>query len=175
MLALNGITPGGATTLLDLDGDDAAGALLVGKVDAVFLMGDNTSPKVMRQLEHENGIQMFDFTQADGYARRITYVNKLVLPEGSIDFGKNISAHDVNLIGPTRWELIARPKLHPALFGNVDRGGARNERRARALQASQRISRPIQHDFPSAPTPSATSHRGKDSSTPTCLSGWPAW
>lgn len=41
-------------------------------------------------------------------------MNKLVLPQGSIDFGKNIPAHDVNLIGPTV-ELLARPDLHPAL------------------------------------------------------------
>jgi TRAP-type uncharacterized transport system substrate-binding protein len=90
LLALNDIKPGGATRLLDLDGDDAANALLAGKIDAVFLMGDTTSTAVMRQLEQASNIQLFDFTQADGYSRRISYVNKLVLPQGSIDFGKNI-------------------------------------------------------------------------------------
>jgi hypothetical protein len=114
LLALNGITPGGGTTLVDLDGSEAARALLAGSVDAVFLMGDTTSVAVMRQLELAPNIQLFDFTQADGYARRITYVNKLDLPQGSIDFGRNMPAHDVNLIGPTV-ELLARPTLHPAL------------------------------------------------------------
>src|SRR5208282_2304598 len=85
-----------------------------GNLDAVFLMGDTTSVGVMHQLEHDASIQLFDFTQADGYVRQINYVNKLVLPQGSIDFGKNIPAHDVNLIGPTV-ELLARPSLHPAL------------------------------------------------------------
>src|SRR5208337_4512472 len=88
--------------------------LLEGSVEAVFLMGDTTSIAVMRQLEQAPNIQLFDFTQADGYSRRISYVNKLVFPQGSIDFGKNIPAHDVNLIGPTV-ELLARPDLHPAL------------------------------------------------------------
>ena len=114
LLALNGITPGGATTLVDLDGSDAARALLAGSVDAVFLMGDTTSGAVMRQLEQTPDIQLFDFTQADGYSRRISYVNKLDLPQGSIDFGRNIPAHDVTLIGPTV-ELLARPDLNPAL------------------------------------------------------------
>jgi len=114
LLALNGITPGGATALLDLDGGDAAHALLAGSVDAVFLMGDTTPTAVMRQLEQTPNIQLFDFTQADGYTRRISYVSKLELPQGSIDFGKDIPAHDVSLIGPTV-ELLARPELHPAL------------------------------------------------------------
>ena len=114
LLALNGITTNGSTTLSELEGDAAARALLEGKVDAVFLMGDSTSPSVMRQLEQNPGISLFDFTQADGYTRRISYVNKLVFPQGSIDFGKNIPSHDVNLLAPTV-ELIARPKLHPAL------------------------------------------------------------
>lgn len=52
LLALNGITPGGKTALLDLDGSDAANALLAGSVDAVFLMGDTTSTGVMR---HSSG------------------------------------------------------------------------------------------------------------------------
>jgi hypothetical protein len=37
-----------------------------------------------------------------------------VLPKGAIDFGKDIPAQDVDLIGPTV-ELIARANLHPAL------------------------------------------------------------
>jgi TRAP-type uncharacterized transport system substrate-binding protein len=114
LLDLNGIKTNGPTTLLDLDGNDAADALLAGTADAVFLMGDTTSGAEMRKLEHTAGIQIFDFTQADGYTRKITYLNKLVLPQGSIDFGKNIPAHDINLVGPTV-ELIARPSLHPAL------------------------------------------------------------
>ena len=114
LLAANGIEPGGATQLRDLDAEDAEQALLNGTVDAVFLMGDAASPQVMRTLLRAPGIRLFDFTQADGYTRRIAYLNKLTLPEGSIDFGKNIPPHDVHLIGPAV-ELIARADLHPAL------------------------------------------------------------
>jgi hypothetical protein len=114
LLAANDIEPDGSTTLSDLDAKNAAAALLGGTVDAVFLMGDAASPKTMRTLLRTPGIRLFDFTQADGYSRRIDYLNKLELPKGSIDFGKNIPADDISLIGPTV-ELIARADLHPAL------------------------------------------------------------
>jgi hypothetical protein len=147
LLALNGIEPGGATTLSDLDGDDAANALLAGRVDAVFLMGDTTSPRVMRQLEQEPGIELFGFAQADGYSRRISYVNKLVLPQGSIDFGKNIPAHDVNLIGPTV-ELLARPDLHPALSDMLIETAQEAHGGPGLFKRRGEFPALIQHDFP---------------------------
>jgi TRAP-type uncharacterized transport system substrate-binding protein len=114
LLAGNGIEPGGPTKVLEMDSDRAAEAILNGKVDAVFLMGDSVSITLIRQLLHTPGIKLYNFIQADAYTRRITYLNKITLPKGSIDFGKDIPAHDVFLIAPTV-ELIARDRLHPAL------------------------------------------------------------
>jgi TRAP transporter TAXI family solute receptor len=114
LLAANGIEPGGPTKVLEMDSDKAAEAILNGKVDAVFLMGDSVSTALIRQLLHTPGIKLFDFTQADAYSRRIPYLNKVTLPKGSIDFGKGTPAHDVFLLAPTV-ELIARERLHPAL------------------------------------------------------------
>jgi TRAP-type uncharacterized transport system substrate-binding protein len=147
LLKLNGIEPGGATTLSDLDADAAANALLEGAVDAVFLMGDTTSGEIMRKLQQTAGIQLFDFTQADGYTRGISYLNKLVLPQGSIDFGKNIPAHDVNLIGPTV-ELIARPSLHPALSDILIEAAQETNSNAGLFRRRGEFPAPIQHDFP---------------------------
>jgi TRAP transporter TAXI family solute receptor len=114
LLAANGIEPGGPTKLLEMDSDKAAEAILNGKVDAVFLMGDSVSTTLIRQLRHTPGIKLFDFTQADAYTRRIPYLNKIILPKGSIDFGKGTPTHDVFLLAPAV-ELIARESLHPAL------------------------------------------------------------
>ena len=114
LLAANGIEQGGVTELSDLEADDAVKALTEGKVDAVFMMGESASVQNMRTLMRTDGIHLFNFTQADGYTRRINYLNKLELPEGALDFGKNIPSHDITLIGPTV-ELVARPELHPAL------------------------------------------------------------
>jgi hypothetical protein len=114
LLEANGIQPAGATVLADLDAAGATKALIESNVDAVFLMGDSASTQNMRTLLRAPGVQLYNFSQADGYSRRIHYLNKLELPKGSIDFGKNIPAQDVLLIGPTV-ELIARDNLHPAL------------------------------------------------------------
>ncbi len=114
LLAANGIEQGGVTELSDLEADAAVKALTEGKVDAVFMMGESASVQNMRTLMRTDGIHLFNFTQADGYTRRINYLNKLELPKGSIDFGRNIPSHDITLIGPTV-ELVARPELHPAL------------------------------------------------------------
>ena len=114
LLALNGIKPGDSTTLLKMDDEAAEKALREGKIDAAFMMSDSASSQTMRDLLTAPGIRLFDFSQADAYSRRIGYLNKITLPKGSFDFGKNIPDHDINLISPTV-ELIARADLHPAL------------------------------------------------------------
>lgn len=114
LLAANGIEPGGATTFLDMEGEEAAAALLAGKADVIFLMADSASPPTMRKLLRTPGIGLVHFAQADGYARRFGYLHKLVMPRGAMDFGKDIPAQDVTLVSPTV-ELIARDHLHPAL------------------------------------------------------------
>ena len=146
LLAANGIEPGGATALVDLDAEDAAKALIEGNVDAVFLMGDFASSQLMRKLLRTPGIQLFDFTQADGYTRRIVYLNKLILPKGSIDFGKNIPAHDVYLIGPTV-ELIARSDLHPALSDLLLEAATEVHGRAGLLKRRGEFPAPLEHEF----------------------------
>lgn len=114
LLGGNGIEPGGPTRLLEMDSSKAAEAILNGKIDAVFMMGDSVSTKLIRQLLQTPGIKLFNFIQADAYTRRITYLNKITLPRGSIDFGKDVPDQDFYLLAPTV-ELIARERLHPAL------------------------------------------------------------
>ena len=58
-------------------------------------MGDSASSQIMRQLLFAPGIQLYNFVQADGYARKFNYLNKMDLPMGSIDFGKNVPAQDL--------------------------------------------------------------------------------
>jgi TRAP-type uncharacterized transport system substrate-binding protein len=147
LLAANGIGPGGKTVLRDLDAEDAEKALLNGTVDAVFLMGDAASPQVMRTLLRTPGIRLFDFTQADAYSRRIDYLNKLELPKGSIDFGKDIPRHDVNLIGP-QVELVARAGLHPALSDLLLEAAQEVHGRASLLKRRGEFPSPIEHEFP---------------------------
>lgn len=114
LLKANGIEPGGKTVLLDLAGKDAAEALLKGKIDAGFFMGDSAAPEILRKLFRTPGIRLLDFEQAEGYVRRFRYLNKLELPMGSVDLGANLPPRTINLVGPMV-ELVAREDLHPAL------------------------------------------------------------
>jgi TRAP-type uncharacterized transport system substrate-binding protein len=150
LLMTNGIQPGGPTTLMQLDAESAAKALVAGEVDAVFLMGDSASPQIMGKLLRTAEIQLLSFSQADGYVRRIPYLNKLDLPVGSIDLGKNIPARDIHLIGPTV-ELVARENLHPALSDILLETAREVHGRASLLQRRGEFPAPLEHDFRISP------------------------
>jgi hypothetical protein len=146
LLAANGIEAGGTTALLDLDAEDATTALLAGDVDVVFMTGDSASPQLMRKLLRTPAIRIFSFAQADGYTRRISYLNRLELPEGVIDFGKNIPARDIHLIGPTV-ELIARTNLHPALSDLLLEAAREVHGKAGLFRSRGEFPAPQEHEF----------------------------
>jgi hypothetical protein len=146
LLKANGIEPGGATILSDLDADDAEDALLYGRIDAAFMMGDASSRRVMQNLLLAPEVRLFDFTQATGYTRRIGYLNKLELPKGSIDFGKDIPPADIHLIGPTV-ELIARADLHPALSDLLIEAAQEVHGRAGVFKRRGEFPAPIEREF----------------------------
>jgi len=114
LLKANGIEPNDGTVFMNTVSGDEVQALLEGRIDAIFLMSDSTASDLMKQFLHTPNVHLFNVTQADAYARRINYLNKLEMPKGALDFGKNIPAEDTYLIGPTV-ELIGRKSLHPAL------------------------------------------------------------
>jgi TRAP-type uncharacterized transport system substrate-binding protein len=160
LLELNGIKPGGTTTFLDLEAEPAAKGLLDGSVDAVFLMGDSASSQIMRELLLAPDIHLFSFSQADGYTRKITYLNKLQLPMGSIDFGKNIPPQDIYLVGPTV-ELLARPNLHPALSDLLLEAAQEVHGGASLLKRKGEFPSPLERDFPISPEASRYYKSGK--------------
>jgi TRAP-type uncharacterized transport system substrate-binding protein len=150
LLQFNGITNDGPTILLDLDADKAAAALLSGAADAIFLTADSAPPQLMRKLLVDPQIRMLDFTQADAYTRRVNYLNKLLLPKGSLDFGRNIPSRDVYVVGPTV-ELLSREELHPALCDLLLEAAKEVHGRATLLQHKNEFPAPIEHDFPISP------------------------
>jgi hypothetical protein len=146
LLALNDIKPSDTTTLLEIDDEEAEKMLLEGKIDGAFMMGDSASSRTMRDLLKQPGITAFNFTQADAYTRRIKYLNKLVLLEGSIDFGKNIPDHNINLLSPTV-ELIARTDLHPALSDLLLEVATEVHSRAGRYQRQGEFPAPLEHEY----------------------------
>ena len=148
LLKVNGIEPGGETKFVDSDAEEnSARALLDNRIDALFLMGDSTSTVLMRQLLHTPDVHLFSFVQADGYTRRIHYLNKLELPQGSLDFGKDVPDEDVHLIGPTV-ELVARKGLHPALSDLLLEAAREVHGRPGLFKKRGEFPSPLEHEFP---------------------------
>ncbi|MFT3782145.1 MAG: TAXI family TRAP transporter solute-binding subunit [Nibricoccus sp.] len=145
LLKANGIT-GAPTTLLDIDAEEAMAGLMEGKVDAIFLMGDSASSQTLRTLIRTPNVQLYSFVQADAYVRRYPYLSKIELPEGSIDFGKNLPAQDVPLVGLTV-DLVARKGLHPALSDLLLDVAHEVHGRASLLQKRGEFPAPIEHQF----------------------------
>lgn len=146
LLATNGIAPGGQTVLSALDGDDAANALLAGTMDAVFLTSDSASLKTMGRLLRAPTVHLMSFEQADAYTRRFVYLNKLRMPEGSIDFSRNLPAQDVWLIGPTV-ELVARPDLNPVVSDLLLDAARKAHGHASLFQNQGEFPAPLVHEF----------------------------
>jgi TRAP-type uncharacterized transport system substrate-binding protein len=146
LLKANGVEPGGSTTLLDLAGTEASDALLAGRIEAGFFMGDSAAPQILRKLFQSPGIRLLDFEQAEGYVRRFRYLNKLELPMGSVDLGKNLPARTINMIAPMV-ELVAREDLHPALSDLLIEAAQEVHGVASIMQKAGEFPAPKQHDL----------------------------
>lgn len=133
--------------LIDLGGEEAANALIEGRVDAAFLMGDSATPKLMRKLRDQAGIAMMNFRQADGYTRRLRYLTRLNVPEGAFDLAKNYPPRPLTLVAPTV-ELVAREDLHPAL-SDLLIGAAREVHGGAGLfRNAGEYPTPVEREFP---------------------------
>ncbi|HEY8118984.1 MAG TPA: TAXI family TRAP transporter solute-binding subunit [Methylophilaceae bacterium] len=150
ILKANGITPGDGTTFVHTETKDAIKNLQEGHVDALFLMGDSASTDLMKALVQAPGVNIFNFKQADGYTRRIRYLNKLVLPEGSLDLGKNIPIDDLYLIAPAV-DLVARQNLHPALSDLLLEAAREVHGSAGMFRKNGEFPAPLEHEFRISP------------------------
>jgi TRAP-type uncharacterized transport system substrate-binding protein len=113
LLEANGIAAA-PTVLVEQASEVAGNDFIAGKLDAIFLMGDSAPTQTVRTLLRTPEVQLYHFTQADAYVRRLTYLNKIILPRGALDFGRDLPAQDVALVGPAV-ELIAREGLNSAV------------------------------------------------------------
>lgn len=109
-------------------------------------MSDFASVQTIRELLFTPRVHLLNFAQADAYTRRVAYLSRQLLPEGSIDFGKNMPDHDVSLIGPTV-EIIARPSLHPALSDLLLEAATEVNGKAGLLQRQGEFPAPLEHEY----------------------------
>ena len=147
LLGGNGIDTQGPTQLLDLDGDAARKALVDRQVDAIFLTGDSAPVGTIRALLHTRGVRMFDFPQADAYARVFPYLHKLEIPAGTFDLGANLPRKPLALLAPAV-ELIAHSDLHPALCDLLIEAAQQVHSRATRLQHVREFPNTYTYTFP---------------------------
>jgi len=96
------------------DQGEAVAALFDGSLDAMVLVQAPEAPPVQALL-FEPGIALFEFEQAEAYARRFRYLDPVVLPRGVADLVRDIPPRDTRLIAPTTM-LVARESTHSALL-----------------------------------------------------------
>ncbi len=101
------------TELLPMPGEDAAGMLERGELDALFHVAPAESQLVQRLIAIK-GVRLLSFDRAQAYVRRFPFLNKVTLPRGVFDLAGNVPDHDIVLLSPTA-NLLARDSLHPAL------------------------------------------------------------
>jgi len=89
-------------------------ALLAGEIDALVMTAAPESLMVQMLLQTP-GVKLFEFAQADAYARRLPFLGAVVLPRGVVDLARDLPAHDLPLIATTT-TLVAREGTHPALL-----------------------------------------------------------
>ena len=72
------------------------------------------------------------------------------MPEGFIDFGRDLPAHTVRLVGPTV-ELLARPGLHPALSDLLVEAAHTVHGEASMSARKGEFPAPLEHDYAISP------------------------
>jgi TRAP-type uncharacterized transport system substrate-binding protein len=112
LLAVNDITSSN-TRLVPLVNLEALHALQRGEIDAALFIGQVPFPAVWEAL-HDPSLKLMSMERADAYPRRFTYITKLILPPGTVDFALHIPAQEVKLIG-TKAMLVARYGLSPSI------------------------------------------------------------
>jgi TRAP-type uncharacterized transport system substrate-binding protein len=145
LLAANGVEKA-PTQLLAFTREEAVEKLKQGEVDAAFLVSPAESP-ILKKLAAEPGVQFLSFARADAYARRFTWLSKLVLPRGVFDLAADIPRNDVVLLAPTA-NLVAKDSLHPALAYLLMRTASELHGSAGMLDRSGEFPAPLEAGFP---------------------------
>lgn len=145
LLGAHGLADQG-TTQLKIGGPEALGALLEGKVDAVFIVGGAQSATVWALL-YSPGVSLMDFSQAQAYARRFPYLHEVTLPQGTVDFQRNIPSHEIHLVAPLA-TVAVNAETHPAHIDLLLQAMREVHREAGLFEAPGEFPSPKGTEFP---------------------------
>jgi TRAP transporter TAXI family solute receptor len=112
LLSRMGVEPGIAE-FLPLPPQLAMEKLLDGQIHAALMVASWESP-VVRRLLASDSVELVSFARADALVALYPYLNKLVVPAGVADLGRNRPPADVVVLAPET-SLLVRRDLHPAI------------------------------------------------------------
>jgi TRAP-type uncharacterized transport system substrate-binding protein len=136
-----------AVTLSPAAGIEAARLLESNQVDAAFVMGDTATNEIMKTLRAIPDVHIMNFRQVDAYARVFEELDKMTLPEGAMDFGRNHPGKTLQLVSAPA-ELIARSDLHPALSDLLIAAAKEIHGVSSMFRDAGEFPRPIEHEIP---------------------------
>jgi len=70
---------------------------------------------MVQMLLQTPAVKLYEFAQAEAYARRLPFLGAVVLPRGVVDLARDLPARDLPLVATTT-TLVAREGTHPALL-----------------------------------------------------------
>ena len=142
-----------------------------GKLDAVIFIGQ-AYDKNVRSLAHDQNINLYDFEEADAYAKNIPFFQKVEVPAGSFDIAENIPKKSISLIAITT-NLAVRKDTHPSIQLAILMAAKNAERAAQNLFFAKR------NEFPTYIDPllelSPVAQRFYDYGPPSLLNYLPFW
>jgi TRAP transporter TAXI family solute receptor len=112
LLAVNGVTAQTAA-LLPLGGEKAVEALREKRADGAFFVLSPQS-SLIRNLFSLKGVDLLSFERGEAYQKANRFLSLLKLPEGVMDFAKNVPDRDILLLAPAA-NLVVPQDFHPAL------------------------------------------------------------
>jgi TRAP transporter TAXI family solute receptor len=112
LLAAIGITTESAT-FVEFSNDELEDAFAAGEVDAAFLIGGAESSQIASLVDLDD-VVLLSPRRADAFSRQLSYLSKVVLPEGVLNLVANKPDTEIETVAVAAM-LAAREDLHPAL------------------------------------------------------------
>jgi TRAP-type uncharacterized transport system substrate-binding protein len=148
VLGISGITSE-TSTLLPFAGQAAVNALNDGRTDAAILGLSSDSP-LIQSLLRDSRVRLMSVTRAEALTRIFPFLVRLVLPQGVIDFERNIPASDIVLFSTTN-SVLVRNDLHPALISLLAQALVKTHNKPGLFQRAGEFPTQTDPEFPIAP------------------------
>lgn len=118
LLADNGVELSGdgpeSVEIVDISGStETAAALKAGEIDAAFFV-TLASTKYVRDLLLDENVRLMEFSRAEAYARRYSYLKAVKLSRGMVSIEEDVPNHDIQLLAPTA-TMVARRDINEAI------------------------------------------------------------